>query len=664
MKKTFLFGFLLYAIGFASGGEASRATTLQDDGRGATYYRDGARFALEGRLEEAIAAFEHAIALDPKNGNIYYSLGNVYSELGRWEDAVAAYRKSISLNKNDVEAHNGLGIALARRGLNAQAAAAFERAISIYPKWAEPHFRLSQVYKSAGQEAESQAAYNRAIRLRPDYATSPPQTFMTAGLKGGVEPVGKKTSATGNAVADDNTRERTPAPTTVRTNDRARTNDDARTNGDAPIKASAPAPTLTTTRNETASKVSDLNTGDAKAYRDLGVRHGRAGRYEEAVAAFRQAILLDRNDADSYFALGNAYAELGRWRESVDAYEQAVRLDPKDGEAYERLGRSYAKLREASPRMGDGNDEAAIGARIAAPAGASADASSPREKSAPARIDSAPSNDTAGRGVAPSVTVAAPRVEAPAAARDAGVDLTTVYRVGPNDVLDISVPGGREPQTASYKVTSTGLLEYPSLSGPLQVGGLTTDEIASRLGAELNRRGIAATKPAVGVRDYVSHTIILSGLVKDPGTKILRREGVPLYVIIAHAQPSPEAGQALVVSRATGRSTAVDLQDTRALNMLVRPGDVVTVRVRPKQYFYIAGAIRVPGQKEFHTGLTLTQAILAAGGVTQSRASSVTIAREGSDGRLESNSFNLKAIGAGEVPDPALQPGDRIEVMP
>ena len=41
------------------------------------YYRDGARFTLEGRLEEAARAFEQAVALDPSNGNAFYGLGNV-----------------------------------------------------------------------------------------------------------------------------------------------------------------------------------------------------------------------------------------------------------------------------------------------------------------------------------------------------------------------------------------------------------------------------------------------------------------------------------------------------------------------------------------------------------------------------------------------------------
>jgi protein involved in polysaccharide export with SLBB domain len=231
------------------------------------------------------------------------------------------------------------------------------------------------------------------------------------------------------------------------------------------------------------------------------------------------------------------------------------------------------------------------------------------------------------------------------------------------------VPGQRESGAATaYKVTPAGLLVHPLLAEPLQVSGLTTDEIEARLGSELKRRpnGGGAAAVNVAVSEYASHAIIVSGLVKDPGTKIMRREGVPLYVIIAHAQPLPEAGRVQVVSHATGQSAAFDLADSRALNVLVRPGDVITVQPRTKQYFYIAGAIQTPGQKEFHANLTLTQAILAAGGVARSGASAATtatVSRQGADGRLVATRYDLREIGAGKTPDPFIEPGDRIEVF-
>src|SRR5437762_10055643 len=86
MKKFFLLRIISCVAGVAAFGVIVGATALQDGGRADVYYRDGARFALEGRLAEAASAFEQAASLDPANGNAYYSLGNVYSEMGRWAD--------------------------------------------------------------------------------------------------------------------------------------------------------------------------------------------------------------------------------------------------------------------------------------------------------------------------------------------------------------------------------------------------------------------------------------------------------------------------------------------------------------------------------------------------------------------------------------------------
>ena len=164
------------------------------------------------------------------------------------------------------------------------------------------------------------------------------------------------------------------------------------------------------------------------------------------------------------------------------------------------------------------------------------------------------------------------------------------------------------------------------------------------------------------MREYASHAVLVSGLVGDPGTKILRREAIPLYVVIAEAQPKPEAGRAVVISHATGKATNVDLGDAAGLNTLVQAGDVINLVVRPPEFFYVGGEIASPGQKDFHSGMTLTQALLAAGGVTAQAGGKVKVARAGADGRLVSAEYDLRQIEAGAVADPVLQAGDRIEV--
>lgn len=584
--------------------------------RGAEVYaRDGARFALEGRLAEAARAFEQAVALDPSNGNAFYGLGNVYAEMGRWADAVNAYYKAVSLNKEDVEALNNLGVALGMRGQHVQAVSALRRAIKIYPKWAEPYYHLGEAQRALGEEGEAREAFERALRLRPDYAARPPRPFAKAAAA--PRPAGSVLEAMRAVNLGDNLPERVAATTP----DRAA----ATTTAPAPTPAATPAaPPRASNANAAPASNAPANPArsappaEAESPYDLGVREARAGRHREAVAALRQAVAVERRNPAAYRALGDAYAALENWGESVDAYEQAARLAPDDAETYQKLGRAYAKLRETTPAPTETN--AATPSRPAPAAAARTNTSDP--------------------------------------------DPTAVYRVGPGDVLDVRLPGGGARRASVYEVTPTGLLDHPALKEPLAVAGLTPEEVAARLGSALGVRATGAgTEVAVGVSEYRSHAIIVGGMVKEGGTKILQREGVPLYVIVAHAQPLAGAGQAVVVSRATGTETVVDLSDSEALKTLVRQGDVVTLRARAPQFVYVAGAVREPGQREFHAGLTLTQALFAAGGVTSPGGAVVTLTRQAPDGRLTTTRHALAEIKSGKTPDPILRPGDRLEVQ-
>ena len=244
------------------------------------------------------------------------------------------------------------------------------------------------------------------------------------------------------------------------------------------------------------------------------------------------------------------------------------------------------------------------------------------------------------------------------------VSPTEVYRIGIGDVLDIRLLNGQDPrQNTLYSVVAGGVLDYPLLRDPLTVAGMTTEELSAQLVAEFRHRGLYE-KPQVrvSVREYASHAVLVSGLVNDPGTKILRREAIPLYVVVAESQPKPEAGRAVIYSRSSGKSVTVDLGDPASLNTLVQSGDVVTLTPRPPEFFYVGGEIGSPGQKDFHAGITLTQALLASGGVTKTAGDRVKVSRQGADGRLVSTEHSLREIEGGQVPDPALRPGDRIEV--
>ena len=239
---------------------------------------------------------------------------------------------------------------------------------------------------------------------------------------------------------------------------------------------------------------------------------------------------------------------------------------------------------------------------------------------------------------------------------------TSLYRVGIGDVLDIRLANLPTRESTLFTVLKDGGLEYPLLSGPIAVKGLTTDEIARRLSSEI--KVIQSARVSVTVRDFASHAVVVTGLVDNPGRKLLRREAMPLYAVLAEAFPRPEAVLATIVHGDKDRN--ISLNDSQGLSMLILPGDTVRVSGSAgtaKHFIYVGGDVTSSGEKEFRDGMTLTQAVMSAGGISRSGKTSVRVSRRNLDGFLTASEYSLRSIEEGKSQDPLLQAGDRIEVI-
>jgi hypothetical protein len=149
----------------------------------------------------------------------------------------------------------------------------------------------------------------------------------------------------------------------------------------------------------------------------------------------------------------------------------------------------------------------------------------------------------------------------------------------------------------------------------------------------------------------------------------MRRDAIPLFVVRAEAITFAKANRA-IIKRADSKNETVDLTDTKYEEVLIFSGDFVefvaeensiTNPEQPK-FFYIGGAIKNGGRKDFYKGLTLTQAILASGGLKKSTVQNVVIRRKNESGFLVPTSYDLKAIKDGKSADPVLEAGDTIEI--
>ncbi len=450
---------------------------------------------------------------------------------------------------------------------------------------------------------------------------------------------------------------------------------------------------------------------------DNGVSLYNAGKLADAVLALKEANKLKPDDAQTNYMLGMSYWKLKNYYQAADAFKRAVKVKPDWDEAYFRLGLTYYVLGRTGPSMdiykklqdlnpslaaklyrviGDPNTpippETAktklANTEVSAPVSTSTNSNSSNEKSnapvsngtrlagnetpnsaadanaAPVKRESAAvstadkptptENNTAN-------TTALEPSGAPAKSNE-DVPLTEIYRVGVGDVLDIHLLNSAANRSTLFSVIDGGYVDFPIAGAPIAVAGLTTKEIQTRIAAELKRLAVAdQTQVSVGVRQYGSHTVVVTGLVGNPGAKVLRREAVPLYVLLSEVQPRLDAARATIMR--TGSSPQVlDLSDPAALNFVVRTNDVINLTARQQDFYYIAGkSVGYPGQKAFQPGITLVQAILAAGGLARDGA--VEISRQGPDGHLTTTKLNLKEIKAGKAEDPKLEPGDRIELL-
>ncbi len=144
---------------------------IEGDPKEPTYYFNLAFvLRLEGRLEEALAAYQSSIRLSPNTAESHNNCGTVLKDLDRLEEALRAYEQAIELDPRSAMAHNNRGSVLRELGRLEEALAAYERATEIDPNFAEAHNNKGIILQHLGRPADALAAHERATELKPDFA--------------------------------------------------------------------------------------------------------------------------------------------------------------------------------------------------------------------------------------------------------------------------------------------------------------------------------------------------------------------------------------------------------------------------------------------------------------------------------------------------------------
>ncbi|HTL89562.1 MAG TPA: tetratricopeptide repeat protein [Leptolyngbya sp.] len=89
----------------------------------------------------------------------------------------------------------------------------------------------------------------------------------------------------------------------------------------------------------------DLALGDPAYYVGLGNELQLSHKYDEAIAVYRKAIVLDMENSGAYNGLGDVLAQQRRTEEAIASYRRSIEINPQNAEAYSGLGNALADRR-------------------------------------------------------------------------------------------------------------------------------------------------------------------------------------------------------------------------------------------------------------------------------------------------------------------------------
>jgi tetratricopeptide (TPR) repeat protein/glycosyltransferase involved in cell wall biosynthesis len=234
-----------------------------------------------GRLAEAAACFQTATRLQPASYDAHFNLGAALQGLQRVDAAIAAYEKALSLNKNPGVLNN-LGVAWLDRREFPKAIACLEQALKLQPGHADALYNLASALQESGQPEKALPYYEKRAALPHPPPALPRQL----------------------ALAFQQSNRWQEAESWYR-------------------KALEEQPTAFVCNN-------------------LALVLERQFAFAEAESLLRRAISLRPEFAEAFSNLGNVMLAAGRPQEAVLAYSQAIDLKP--GYPVAHYNRAHARL--------------------------------------------------------------------------------------------------------------------------------------------------------------------------------------------------------------------------------------------------------------------------------------------------------------------------------
>jgi tetratricopeptide (TPR) repeat protein len=246
----------------------------------------------EGKLSQAIEAYQEAIAADPDNTNLYVTLARMQVFAGQYDEALINAQNALLSNPENPLAHAVEGWILGFKGEYLEAEAAIKKALELDPNNALAHAYYAEVLVNKGDYEELERAAEQS-RLARDLDPNSLEVHRARGLvliAYGSENLPEAVSELKTAIA---------------------IND----------------------------KISDLHL-------NLGYAYKLMEEDDLAVEELLTAYTLKPQDGTPLIEAASVYAKVGQYGKAVQHAEQAVKTEPGNARWHAFLGSMYYRNQE------------------------------------------------------------------------------------------------------------------------------------------------------------------------------------------------------------------------------------------------------------------------------------------------------------------------------
>lgn len=255
------------------------------------------------------------------------------------------------------------------------------------------------------------------------------------------------------------------------------------------------------------------------------------------------------------------------------------------------------------------------------------------------------------------------------------------YKLGPGDVINITIfAGGTQQVDVNLTVSDQGTVNAPFI-GPTQANGFSTSTLENKIQTPLAADYFVKPQVHIQIKEYHSLQYSISGAVYSPG-KYAMHSTTTIMDLIAKAEGvKAERGNVAYILREEDSSQSgqkenepikvnlVKLLDEGDMshNLPLRSGDAVYIPLskglnQSESKVYVTGKVKKPGLHEFQPGLTALSVCIMAGGFDEFAAPNrATIVRM-EDGKQKVININLEDVIEGKLADIPLKPGDRLYI--